>query len=170
MAKPIIPLMTCGKGLGFTLIELMIVVAIVGILTMVALPAYREFVANQRIKSASFDLMTMMIVARSEAIKRNANVTAMPISGDWAQGWTVFFGAGTVISRQGALPGVVFTCFTGSPLAATACNATSLVYSGNGRSTNTLSLQISNAMIANPSVRCIGTDLSGRPRSKKGAC
>lgn len=154
------------------MIELMIVVAILAILTMVALPSYREFVANQRIKSASFDLMTMMTIARSEAIKRNANVTAMPVSGDWAQGWTVFFGAapGTVISRQGALPGVVFSCFTGSPLAATACNATSFVYNANGRSANTLSLQISNAMITNPSVRCIGTDLSGRPVSKKGVC
>lgn len=171
MPKPAIPLVTSRKAHGFTLIELMITVAIVGILAVAGLPAFREFVANQRIKSASFDMMAMMTLARSEALKRNTQVIATPTSNDWAKGWTLTTdipAAGTVISRQSALPGVVVTCYTGG--AVVACN-TNIVYNSNGRSASALSLQINtSAGITYPSVRCISIDLGGRPNSKKGVC
>ncbi|WP_439107208.1 GspH/FimT family pseudopilin [Congregibacter sp.] len=74
---------------GFTLVELMIVIVIIAILLTVAAPSFRNFVAQQRLRSASMDLRMALTMARSEAVKRNANVTLARIDGDWSNGWVV---------------------------------------------------------------------------------
>lgn len=149
------------KDHGFTLIELMITVLIIGILTTTALPAFRGFIANQRIKSASFDTMAMMVLARSEAIKRNAQINATPTGSNWANGWTVTDNNAVTLSQQAALPGLTITCSS-----STTCSA--IIFNSNGRSSSSQSIQISSN--SSNSVRCISIDLSGRPNSKKGNC
>ena len=52
---------------GFTLIELMVTIAIAAILATLAAPSFREYIVSQRIKNASFDLFTALTLARSEA-------------------------------------------------------------------------------------------------------
>ena len=59
---------------GFTAIELVIVMAIVTVLAALALPDLSNALVNQRLRSAGTDLMSSLIVARSEAIKRNGPV------------------------------------------------------------------------------------------------
>jgi type IV fimbrial biogenesis protein FimT len=60
---------------GFTLLELMVVVAIVGVLMAVAIPAMGNFIRNGRITAAANDLMAALHFTRSEAIKRRQPVT-----------------------------------------------------------------------------------------------
>ncbi|PVZ70298.1 GspH/FimT family pseudopilin [Pelagibaculum spongiae] len=68
---------------GFTLIELMIVIALVGILAGVAIPSFQSFMVGNRIKTTVSDLKTDFRLARSEAMK-NASVVTICSSSDGA--------------------------------------------------------------------------------------
>lgn len=60
---------------GFTLLELMVVLAIAGVLFAVGIPAMGDFIRNSRITSAANDVMGALHFTRSEAIKRRQPVT-----------------------------------------------------------------------------------------------
>src|SRR5450830_1885053 len=76
---------------GFTMAELLIVLAIVGILASLAAPSFSQFIKSQRIKSMATDLNASLSLARSEAVKRNKNVTLSPDvgTGFWQNGWQI---------------------------------------------------------------------------------
>lgn len=75
---------------GFTLVELIVTLAVLAILLTLAAPSYNSFIRNQRVKTAAFDLMSSINYARSEAIKRNGDVS-INATGDWTSGWKVKF-------------------------------------------------------------------------------
>jgi len=58
---------------GFTLIEVIIVVAIIGIMVVIAIPSISGWLPNYRLKGAARDLYLMMQKTRMEAVKRNRN-------------------------------------------------------------------------------------------------
>src|SRR5262245_60841374 len=64
-----------SRRAGFTIIELMITIAIVAILATIAAPSLRDIVKNARMTSLVNDLMTDLNVARAEAVKRGVSVT-----------------------------------------------------------------------------------------------
>ena len=78
----------CRRSRGFTVTEMLIVVAIMGILAAIATPYMGDMIRRQRIKTAAFDVFSSLAFARSEAIKRNTTVTLTPTNAaDWAFGW-----------------------------------------------------------------------------------
>ena len=75
---------------GFTLIELMITISILGILLGVGLPSFVTFINNNKITSEANDLIYSFHMARSEAIKRGAEVRLVSVTGsDWSGGWNL---------------------------------------------------------------------------------
>jgi type IV fimbrial biogenesis protein FimT len=145
---------------GFTLIEMLVTLTILGILITVALPSYNAFVRSQRVKIASFDVFSSLVLARSEALTRNSTVTVTPNSGttDWAAGWRVLVG-GTTLRNQEAIPNITMTGPAG------------VSYNGAGRLTAALATGIQiTATGASVTTRCITVDLSGRPVTKVQSC
>lgn len=62
---------------GFTLVEVMVVIAIVAILAAIAAPSFNSIIDKYRVKRAADTLSAFMINAKSEAIKRNTTVSAV---------------------------------------------------------------------------------------------
>ncbi len=146
---------------GVTLVELLVTVFVVAILAAAALPSFREFIVSQRVKTASFDLMSMLTLARSEAIKRNNNAT---LSGVGSGAPTVTAG-GVTIRQHEPFTNLTLTCKSGGMQVA----CTDVTYLGSGRlAAATPSIEISSP----PSDQwsCITIDPSGRPASKQGSC
>ena len=79
-----------ARELGFTLIELMVTLAMVAILMTVAVPSLTTFQRNSELTSFSNSLLSGINAARGEAMKRGRNAMVVPKDGDWNKGWTVF--------------------------------------------------------------------------------
>lgn len=81
-------------GRGFSLVELMVVIAIVAILAAIAAPSFQSMLQNNRASSAASALRVALSLSRSEAVKRGSDarvtVAANSTAGQWSNGWTVF--------------------------------------------------------------------------------
>ena len=73
---------------GFTLLEVMVVVAIIAVLAALAGPSFIPLIERWRVRSAAEDLTSTLYYARSEAIKRGGGIT-IDATGGWDQGWKV---------------------------------------------------------------------------------
>jgi len=149
------------RSRGFTLVELLTVVAIMAIGAIAALPSLGDAMRLQRVRAATTDLTSALLMARSEAIKRASQVQLTPRTGtDWATGWRVTgVVTGDQIDRKDAL---------GDTLQVTRAPA-SVVYDRTGRLTvpGLVRIQISDG---GPAVRCLTIDPSGLPRLATGNC
>jgi len=119
---------------GFTLIELMITIAIAAILITIAVPGFQSFISGNRMTTLTNELVTELMVAKAEAVRRNASISiciknnannACNATGAWQDGWLSFtdsdadgvVDAGeTVLKVHGPLP-------RGYTLGATGLNA-----------------------------------------------
>jgi type IV fimbrial biogenesis protein FimT len=74
---------------GFTLIELMMVVAIISITMSIGLPSFQGLISNSRVTSTANSMLGAYQLARSEAIRRRASVSVKS-SDNW-QTWQVSY-------------------------------------------------------------------------------
>jgi type IV fimbrial biogenesis protein FimT len=109
---------------GFSMIELLAVLAIAAILVAAGAPNLRDLIRMQQLKTASGDLFAAIGLARAQALARGEIVTVLPKGAggaDWGRGWTVFLdrdgdrqpGPGdTVLAEHGPLAQGVAVAFS----------------------------------------------------------
>lgn len=76
---------------GFTLIELIVTMALIAIFLMIAVPNFLSFQRNANLSATANTLLAAINAARGEAMKRGLNAMVLPRDGvAWANGWVVF--------------------------------------------------------------------------------
>lgn len=84
---------------GFTLIELMVALAVLAILATIGIPSFQNLIAENRLSGAANDLQLAFQIARNTAVTRNyedgdlitvcASSDGNQCSGDWSDGWII---------------------------------------------------------------------------------
>ncbi len=137
----------------------MVVAILVTIIGVVA-PSFRSFLEGQQVKGLAYDLTTDLLLARSEALKRNVNVSITPTSGNWNSGW---------VTQTEATEDQI-SMRNESALAVTISDApVGITFNVNGRvssPTDDVRMTIRSGEVA----RCVELAVSGRARSSVGAC
>ena len=125
---------------GFTLIELLIVVTILGIFLTIGLPALSEFVADQRVRTVTSNIVAEIAFARAKAIESSRRVIMEQLGAGWNNGWHTYVdvdgdvqynksnGDTEIKVFEGFAPGNVYTCSV--PAAAF---ATQIIFRPDGR-------------------------------------
>ena len=143
---------------GLTLVELVTTVAVLAVLLGLAAPAFQQLVAAQRMRAASYDLVSDLVLARSEALKRSASVQLLPADSGWAGGWRVQASGGSEpLAQSDGLGTVVVTTAPGS-----------VTFDLNGRVAADGVVRI--GLSDGQRKRCISLDPSGRPKSASAEC
>ncbi|MBF0271886.1 MAG: GspH/FimT family pseudopilin [Magnetococcales bacterium] len=144
---------TSNRNKGFTLVETLITLSIVAILMTLGLPYMKNAVLTQQVKNAVSDLHFSLVHARSEAIKRNANVTITP-TGTWNGGWSVLSGT-TVLKNQDGYPDLTITGPAGS-----------VTYQRNGRPAAAMTdFNVSVSGNTAVTMRCVSIGANGVPHT-----
>jgi type IV fimbrial biogenesis protein FimT len=178
------------KSLGFTMIELMVTIAIVAILTTLAAPSFKRLIQSNTMSGTVNSFLADLRYARSESIRRGGSVVvcrsdspeaASPSCAasnsagtkGWASGWIIFqdndkggtYNAGDNLLRVQSAISAVDAITEG-----TASVSTALTFTGTGRlqslpaASTPLQLTFGGSSYATDVKRIVCVNLSGRAR------
>lgn len=152
---------------GFTLVELMVTVTLLGVLLTIAAPGFRSLILNQGVKTAAFDVFSALEYARSEAIKRPGEEVRLKsgaaTDGAWSTGWRLVNGT-NILRSWTVASNITVTDKNGTPL-------TQVRFFKDGHADDTPKLEVKSATtVAGVDARCVKLDLIGRATSNVGGC
>jgi type IV fimbrial biogenesis protein FimT len=165
------------KQSGFSLVELLITLAVAAIIMSVGVPSFRSMTQNNRAATQTNQLVTAFNTARSESVKRGDEVTVCAsadqatcsASSNWATGWILFADAGGTAGVFDAGTDTLIKVWPalGGNTVLTSSSADSFVqYEGNGRITNAaqVGFTLSVPGCTGNNVRNIQISIQGRVR------
>jgi len=127
------PLSRATRLSGFTMVELLVTVAVSAILLSIAVPSFTNMVQNNRLTAQANQFIITLNYARSEAIKRGATIDVIATNdtaaNEWGGGWKVAINGGADLK--------VFPALDGSSTLNSPADITTFSYLANGRATVT---------------------------------
>lgn len=136
---------------GFSVVELMVTIAVLAIILGIGMPSFQNMLESSRLDSAAESLADSFRLARSEAIARNATVIA---SGTYGSGWTVSVNGTTLREYEAFHSGV--------------SGGTTINTSFNGR--GIAGSDESYELVYGAKYRCVSIKYSGLVKLDDGAC
>ena len=178
------------KSMGFTLLELMVVLSIIAILTMMAVPSFKQMIQSTTISSAVNTFLADMRYARSESIRRGGGVVMCrsdapeatnpecgsksgPGDNGWVRGWIIFYdqdgtGDRTVTSTDPVLRVQAALTQVDSIVQSTGGSSTKIVFTGTGRlknmSSGMMTLQFGGGKFTSDLQRTVCVSIGGQAR------
>lgn len=117
---------------GFTLVELLITMTIVGILLSIALPSFQSFILSNRLTTQANTLIGAINLTRSEAIKRGITMSlcsstdqATCTASSWESGWIILDPGNNEVIR-------IYDSLKGDNTLSNAESSTTLQFSADG--------------------------------------
>ena len=133
---------------GFTLIELMVVVVLLGIFASLAVPSFNRMIEKNRVEAAASELYRLVLAARSDAVNKRSATILSYVAG--ARTWQLSQGGATV--RQFVLPASLGNAQTHN----------SLTFSPDGTVSSSATLKVSSQKVGTE--YSIGIQRSGSAR------
>ncbi|QOD90414.1 GspH/FimT family pseudopilin [Lysobacter sp. CW239] len=117
-AAPVKHLQIASRARGFTLVELMVTVAVAAILMAIATPSFTSIINSNRLTSAANEMVATLQFARMEAVRQNRTVRVCSSGNGTSCGgggaWLVLDAAGAVLRVNQVNPKVVSSATVGS--------------------------------------------------------
>lgn len=153
-----------NKNHGFTLVELLITVVVLAILTALAVPSFRELMDRNAVATTANNLLSSILLARSESIKMETPVIFSGTAG--FSTWQV--AADTDRNGTGDLI-LMEHNRGGNNVNVSADGDATITFNTRGRTTSDATGN-SFTITKNNATRCVRFSASGRPRVQEGEC
>ncbi|KAA3597687.1 GspH/FimT family pseudopilin [Stenotrophomonas maltophilia] len=170
--------MSLRREIGFTLIELMVTIAVVAVLAAIAFPSFQSTIRSSRVSSTNNEVLGLLSLARSEAIRSNrgggvcGSSDGASCDGGWSGGMLAFADA----NGDGALSAgeTVLRFVSGNPKLKITGPATEIAFDGRGRrrASAEQDVRLEPDVCSKGAVhkRTLTVNASGQIRSTKEAC
>lgn len=179
-----------SKIRGFTLLELMVVVTIMGVLLMLGLPSFQNTLRSNRLATTTNQFNAAVALARSEAIKStqgaglcpSANGTTCTSTTTWSGGWLVWQDTDRNGSLNGSEPVIQYFASSAQQIAVTTGTAVRMSFDDRGAavprnaagtalaSAASITFQAVPCPAGRPLVNTMTIRLTGQVRTAKGNC
>jgi type IV fimbrial biogenesis protein FimT len=169
---------------GFTLVELLVTIAVAGVLLAIAVPNFAELMRNNRSEASANELVAALNVARVEAVKRGKRVSLCPSANGtscsgtaWQSGWIVFVDGAASDTTSTATVGTLLNRRTAMSTGATATatgtatvTANFIRYTGLGFAPVRTNIRVQSTGCTGSTARIIAISASGRISVQRVAC